>query len=145
MMYPYCSIIIKFISKTKFEKVYLWNSLFFFVNHRDELTGRCINETKKLFLDKRVHFLCFIDILEEIRNKLPEFGDHRTECGGACMVRAQDLRKNMFFTWNMNKSVFDIFLLEWGHGVPSLVIFNLPLKFGSKQSTLKFWVFGLRA
>ena len=32
--------------------------------------------------------------------------------------------------------------MVWGHGVPSLVIFDLPLKFGSKQSTLIFWVFG---
>jgi hypothetical protein len=45
----------KFISKTKFEKVYLWNSLFFFVNHEvncrgdtkwdwksDYLIGECI-------------------------------------------------------------------------------------------------------
>ena len=33
------------------------------------------------------------------------------------------------------------FLMEWGHGVPSLFIFNLPLKFGLKRSTLIFWVF----
>ena len=35
--------------------------------------------------------------------------------------------------------------MVWGHGVASLVIYKLPLKFGSKQSTLKFWVFGPRA
>ena len=35
--------------------------------------------------------------------------------------------------------------MGWGHGLPSVVIFNLPLKFGSKWSTLKFWVFGPRA
>ena len=44
----------------------------------------------------------------------------------------------------MNKFV-RFFLMEWGHGAPSLVIFNLFLKFGSKQSTLNFWVFGPRA
>jgi hypothetical protein len=27
------------------------------------------------------------------------------------------------------------------HGIRSLVIYNLPMKFGSKQSTLKIWVF----
>ena len=31
--------------------------------------------------------------------------------------------------------------MKWGHGVPLLVIYNLPLKFGLKQSTLKIWVF----
>ena len=36
-------------------------------------------------------------------------------------------------------------LMVWGHGVPSLVIFDLPLKFGSKRSTLNFWVFWPRA
>jgi hypothetical protein len=52
----------------------------------------------KLFLDWWKHFLCILDILGETRNKLPEFGDHRTKFGGACMVRTQDLRKSMFFT-----------------------------------------------
>ena len=35
--------------------------------------------------------------------------------------------------------------MTWGYGVPSLVIYNLFLKFGSKRSTLKFWFFGPRA
>ena len=104
-MYPYCFIIIKFISKTKFEKVYLWNSLFFFVNHRDELMGRCINETEKWFLDSWVNFLGFPDILEDIRNNIHEFGIHRIELGRACIRRTQNSRKSMYITWVMNKSV----------------------------------------
>ena len=105
MMYPYCSIIIKFISKTKFEKVYLWNPLFFFVNHRDELTGRCINETKRWFLDRWVYFLGFPDILQEIRNKIHELGIHQTELGRVCLRQTQNSRKSMYITWVMNKSV----------------------------------------
>jgi hypothetical protein len=38
----------------------------------------------------------------------------------------------------MNNYVFGRFIDGKGHGVPSLVIFDLPLKFGSKQSTLNF-------
>lgn len=68
------------------------------------------NETKKWLLDWWVHFLGFPDILEDIRNKLLEFGDHPTEFGGACMVQTQDLRKSMFFTWIMNKLVCEMFL-----------------------------------
>ena len=34
-----------------------------------------------------------------------------------------------------------IFLVKLGHGVPLLVITNLPLKFGLKRRNLKFWVF----
>ena len=104
-MYPHCSIIIKFISKTKFVKVYLWNSLCFFVNHRDELTGRCINETEKWFLDWWVHFLGCPDILEEIRNKIHELGIHQTELGRAFIHQTQNSRKSMYITWVMNKSV----------------------------------------
>ena len=37
------------------------------------------------------------------------------------------------------------FLMFWGHIIALLVIFDLPLKFGSKRSTLNFWVFGPRA
>ena len=33
------------------------------------------------------------------------------------------------------------FLVKWGNGVPLIVTKNLPLKFGLKWSTLKFWVF----
>ena len=33
----------------------------------------------------------------------------------------------------------------WDHTIALLVIFDLPLKFGSKQSTLNFWVFGPQA
>ena len=36
-------------------------------------------------------------MLEDIRVKLLEFGDHWTELGGACIVRTQDSRKSMFF------------------------------------------------
>ena len=37
--------------KTKFEKVYLWNPLFFLVNHRDELMWRCKMRLKSDFFD----------------------------------------------------------------------------------------------
>ena len=37
------------------------------------------------------------------------------------------------------------FLMFLGHIIALLVIFDLSLKFGSKQSTLDFWVFGPRA
>ena len=52
----------------------------------------------KWFLDCWKNFLGFPNILGETRIKLPEFGDHKTEFGGACLVRTQDLRKSMFFT-----------------------------------------------
>ena len=68
--------------KTKFEEVYQWNSSFFLVNHRDELTGRCKMKLKKWFLWFLMTFICFPDILGRNRVKLPEFGGHRTEFGG---------------------------------------------------------------
>ena len=37
------------------------------------------------------------------------------------------------------------FLMFLGHTIYLLVMFDLPLKFGSKRSTLNFWVFGSRA
>ena len=40
---------------------------------------------------------------------------------------------------------FGGFLMFWDHTIALLVIFDLPLKFGSKRSTLNFWVFGPRA
>ena len=112
MMYPYCSIIIKFISKTKFEKVYLWNSLFFFVKHKDELMGWCINETEKWFINWWVHFICFRDRLEEIINKIHELGIHQTKLGRACIRQTQNLRKIMYITWVMNKYVSKGYLDE---------------------------------
>jgi hypothetical protein len=60
--------------------------------------GRCKMRLKKGLLDWWKHFLGFLDILEETRIKIPEFGDHLTEFGGACMAQTQDWRKNMFFT-----------------------------------------------
>ena len=98
--------------KTKFEKVYLWNSLFFFVNHRDELTGRCKMKLEKLFLWFWINFIGFLDILGGNRVKLLEFGGHWTEFGGACIVQTQDSRKSIFFTWIMNKSVYERFFEE---------------------------------
>ena len=56
------------------------------------------NETNKWFLDWWKHFLGYLDILGETRIKYPEFGDHQTEFGGACIVLTQDSRKSMFFT-----------------------------------------------
>jgi hypothetical protein len=58
---------------------------------------RCKMGLIQWFLYWGNHFLCFLDILEEIRVKFPEFGDHRTEFGGACIARTQDLRKSMLF------------------------------------------------
>ena len=40
-----------------------------------------------------MNFIGFPNILEEIRNKLPEFGDHLTEFGGARMARTQDFEE----------------------------------------------------
>jgi hypothetical protein len=63
-----------------------------------ELTGRCKMRLKKGLLDWWKHFLGFLDILEETRIKILEFGDHLTEFGGACMAQTQDWRKSMVFT-----------------------------------------------
>ena len=49
------------------------------------------------FIDCSKNFLGLPNILGDIRVKLPEFGDHQTEFGGACIVRIQDSRKSMFF------------------------------------------------
>ena len=150
MIYPYCSIIIKFISKTKFEKVYLWNSLFFFVNHRDELTGRCINETEKLFPDWWVHFLGFPDVLEEIRNKVHELGIHQTKLGRACIRQTRNSRKNMYITWVMKKIVSEGSLDEMrlcstfiGHIQPSPKIWFETEPFEILSFRAPGWVSGL--
>ena len=82
------------------------------------------------FLDWWNHFLCFPDILRETRIKLPEFGDHQTEFGGACIVRTQDSRKSILFTWTMNKSVYKSFLDEL---IP-FIILN-----GHKKPSPKIW------
>ena len=81
------------------------------------------------FPDWWKNFLGFLDILEETRIRFLEFGDHRTKFEGPCMVQTQDLRKSMFFTWIINKSVFKRFLGEirpWrtftSHNQPSLEI-----------------------
>ena len=98
----------------------------FLVNHRDELTGRCKMKLKKSFPLFWMTFIGFLDILGRNRVKLPEFGGHRTEFGGACIVRTQDSRKSIFFTWIINKSVYKSFLDEFipwsiltGHKQPS--------------------------
>ena len=65
---------------------------------------------KKWLLDWWKNFLGFPVILEETRIKIPEFGDHLTEFGRAWKAQTQDCRKNMFFTWIMNNSVFGRFL-----------------------------------
>ena len=83
-----------------------------FFNHNPgyDFMRRCKLRLIWWFLDWWKHFLGFLDILEDTRIKLPEFGDHQTEFGGAYMVRTQDLRKSMFFTWIMSKSVCEVFL-----------------------------------
>ena len=96
--------------KTKFEKVYQWNSLFFLVNHRDELAGRCKLKMRKWFIWLWMNFTGFLDILGGNRVKLLEFGGHQTEFGRTCIVRTQDSRKSIFFPWIMNKSVYKMFL-----------------------------------
>ena len=109
-MYPYCSITIKFISKTDFEKVYLWNLLFFPCKSWSELTGRCKLRLRWLFLDWWKYFLGFPVILGETRIRILEFGGHLTEFGRAWKARTQNWRKSMFSTWIMNKSVCVSFL-----------------------------------
>ena len=103
--------------------------MFFIHNLGDDSMRRCKMRLIWWFLDWWKHFIGFPDMLEETRIKIPEFGDHRIEFGGACMVQTQDSKKNIFFTWIMNKSVFKSFLGEirpWStftiHNQPSLKI-----------------------
>ena len=114
--------------------------MFFFENHGYESMGRCKMRLRKWFLIFWIIFLGFPDILGGVRNKIPEFGSHLTQLGRACVDQTQNLRKNMKSTWVMNKSLCGCFLMKWCHNIPILDIYNLLLKFGSKQSTLKIWV-----
>ena len=75
---------------------------------------RCKMRLIQWFHDWWKNFLGFPDILGGNRNKLPEFGGHQTEFGGACIVQTQDLRKSIFFIWIMNKSIYKMFLEEIG-------------------------------
>ena len=75
------------------------------------------------------HFLGFPYILGEITNKIQELGIHQTELGRSCICQTQNLRKSIYFTWVMNKSVCESFLDEimscstlMGHIQPSLEI-----------------------
>ena len=98
--------------KTKLEKVILQNTCFSFKNMEMNQWWDAKWDWYNGFLIDEKHFLAFLDILEEIRVKLPEFGGHQTEFGGVCIVRTQDSRKSMFFTWIMNKSLCKSFLGE---------------------------------
>ena len=96
--------------KTKFEKVYLWNSLFFLVNHGDELTGRWTMRLKKWFIQFWILFLGFPYILGGVGHKISELGSHLTEFGRACIDWTQNLRKTIWSTWVMNRSPCERFL-----------------------------------
>ena len=74
--------------------------------------GRCNLRLIKWFLDFWKTFLGFSDILEGIRNNIQELGIHRTELGRACIHQTQNLRKWIYVTWNMNKSLCERFLGE---------------------------------
>ena len=73
---------------------------------------RCKMRLIQWFLWFWMNFVGLPDILGGNRVKLPEFGGHRTEFGGAYIVRTRDSRKIIFFTWIMNKSFCKIFLGE---------------------------------
>ena len=96
------------ISKNWVRESYTSKHLFFIQKHGDESMRRYKMRLIQCFLDWWKNFLCFPDILGETRIKPPEFGDHQTEFGGACIVQTQDSRKNMFFDWIMNKSICEI-------------------------------------
>ena len=86
--------------------------MFFLVNHGDESTGRCKMRLKKWFLELWILFWGFLDILGEVGNKIPELGSNLTEFGRACICTAQNLRKWIYLTWNMNKSPYERFHCE---------------------------------
>ena len=96
---------------------------------------------KKWYLRLKMILLSFLYILGDIRNIIIGLGKHLTGLGRACIDRTQNLRKSMKSTWVMNKSLFGFLLIKWGHIIPILYIYNLPLKFGLKQSIWKIWVF----
>ena len=126
--------------KTKFEKVYLWISLFFLANHRDELIRRYKMRLKKWFLLLRMTFIGFPDILGGNRVKLPELGIRRIELGRACIRYTQNLRKSIYAAWVMNKSICERFI----DGMRKWSTFTSHTQPFPKIS-LKFWVFGPRA
>ena len=64
--------------KTKFEKVYLWNSLFFLENHGDESSGRFKMRLKKEIYCILIDFISFLYILGYFGNKVPGLGKHLT-------------------------------------------------------------------
>ena len=110
-MYPWCSITIKFISKTDFEKISLPVKLIVFpCKSWSELTGRCKLRLRWLFLDWWKYFLGFPVILGETRIRILKFGGHLTQFGRAWKARTQNWRKSMFSTWIMNNSVSGRFL-----------------------------------
>ena len=55
------------------------------------------NETDTMVFDRWKNIVCFLGILEEIRNKIQELGIHQTELGRACIRQTQDLRKSIYF------------------------------------------------
>ena len=65
-----------------------------------------------MFLEFWMHFIGFPNILGDVGNKIPQLGSHRTEFGRACICSAQNLRKWIYLTWNMNKSLCERFLGE---------------------------------
>ena len=78
------------------------------MSRRGDAKMRLIN----WFLELRILFWGFLDILGEIRNKIQELGIHRLELGRACICSAQNLRKWIYLTWNMKTSLGERFLCE---------------------------------
>ena len=88
------------------------------------------NEIEKVISLIFNDFYSFPNILGRNRVKIPEFGGHRIEFGGACIVWTQDSRRNIFFTWIMNKSVYKRFIDE---------IRPLSILTGHKKPSLEIW------
>ena len=96
---------------------------------------------KKWFLGLWMIFIGFPYILWGVGNKILEFGSH--------LINLEELVSNGLKTRGKAYNPLEpwinyfvrVFLIKLGHGVPLLFIYNLPLKFGSKRSTLKIWVF----
>ena len=91
-----------------------------------------------MFQVRYIHFLKFwaeqIQALPNSIRWLPNFG--------ILFPTSPNMsRKPQKIIHNSRKHFLRGWLMKLFHGVPLLVIYNLPLKFGSKRSTLKFWVF----
>lgn len=119
----------------------MWNSLISVLKHGDESNGRFKMRLIKRFLGLKLSWIYFLYKLGEFGDKTQQLVKDLTEFGEAWIDQTQTLRK----AWNQLESWINQFVGSFkrklSHIMFILIINNLPLKFGSKRSTLKIWVF----